>query len=186
MNLVDRVKNLIMNPKTEWPAIAGEPGDAAYLFTNYVAILAAIPAACGFIGSVIIGAGIVFALISAIVGYVLTFVGVFVMAFIIDALAGVFGGTKNFANAMKVSSYFPTAAWLAGVFNIIPALAILSILGLYSFYLLYTGLPPLMWAPQDKAIVYTTAAVVCAIILWIVIAAIPGFLLLAVLGSAIR
>jgi hypothetical protein len=101
-------------------------------------------------------------------------VGVFVMAFAIDALAGVFGGQKNFPNAMKVSAYFPTAAWLAGAFNIIPALALLSILGLYSFYLLYTGLSPLMKAPQEKAVVYTITVVVCAIIVWIVMLAIPA------------
>jgi hypothetical protein len=174
MNLVERVKNILLTPKTEWPVIEREPGDPAYLFKNYVAILAAIPAVCGFIGAVLIGMGIFFALVHAIVGYLLTFVGVFVMAFVIDALAGVFGGQKNFPNAMKVSAYFPTAAWLAGAFNIIPALALLSILGLYSFYLLYTGLSPLMKAPQEKAVVYTIAVVVCAIIVWIVMLAIPA------------
>ena len=35
---------------------------------------------------------------------------------------------KNFNNAMRVSSYAATAAWLAGVFNIIPALSFLGIL----------------------------------------------------------
>ena len=54
MNLVERVKGIIVSPKTEWPVIAGEPGDAGYLFSNYVAILAAIPAVCGFIGGAII------------------------------------------------------------------------------------------------------------------------------------
>ena len=50
MNLVERVKAILLTPKTEWAAIEGEPGDPPYLFTNYVAILAAIPAVCGFIG----------------------------------------------------------------------------------------------------------------------------------------
>ena len=39
-------------------------------------------------------------------------VGVFVMAYVIDFLAGTFGGQKNFDNAMKVSAYAPTAAWV--------------------------------------------------------------------------
>ena len=46
MSLIDRVKNIILAPKTEWPVIDCEPGDVVYIFTNYVAILAAIPAIC--------------------------------------------------------------------------------------------------------------------------------------------
>ena len=55
MDLVDRVKGILLDPKTEWRVIAGEqtsPGDP--ISRNYVAILAAIPAVCGFIGTSII------------------------------------------------------------------------------------------------------------------------------------
>ena len=55
MNLVERVKNIIMTPKTEWPVIDRETGDTGFLFTNYVAILAAIPAVCGLIGTAVLG-----------------------------------------------------------------------------------------------------------------------------------
>ena len=66
----------------------------------------------------------------AVVLYVLTLIGFFVVGYIIDFLAGTFGARRNLASAMKVSAYAPTAAWLAGVFNILPALSFLSILGL--------------------------------------------------------
>ena len=55
MNLFERVKGILLNPRAEWAIIEREPGDMAYLFMNYVAILAAIPAVCGFIGSSLIG-----------------------------------------------------------------------------------------------------------------------------------
>jgi hypothetical protein len=100
---------------------------------------------------------------------VLSLIGVFVVAYIIDFLAGTFGARKSPDNAMRVSAYSPTAAWVAGVFNIIPALSFLGILGLYSLYLLYTGITGLMRPPSDKAVVYTIAVIVCAIIVWIVI-----------------
>ena len=108
--------------------IEREPGDAGYLFTNYVCIVSAIPPVCAFIGTSIIGfgpfrVGIVSGLVHAIVIYVLGLVGVFVMAYVIDFLAGVFDGQKNLDNAMKVSAFAPTAAWICGVFSIIPALA---------------------------------------------------------------
>jgi len=177
MNLVERVKNIILTPKTEWPVIAGEPGDVGFLFGNYVAILAAIPAVCGFIGAMLLGVPIGAALLSAVVHYLLTFVVVYIVALVVDALAPTFGSTKNFANALKLTVYSYTPSWLAGVFLLIPGLHFLTILGLYGLYLLWLGLPPLMKTPPDKTIVYTIAIVICALIIGIVVAMILGALI---------
>ena len=182
MDLVSRVKGILLDPKAEWPIIEREPADTAGLLKNYVAILAAIPAVCGFIGSSIIGIGpfrtpLFTGLGGAIIGYLLTFVGVFVLAFVIDALAVQFGGRRSFESAMKVSAYSPTAAWLAGVFSAIPVLSILSVLGLYTFYLLYTGLPALMKVPQERSLGYLLAIIVCAIIVWLLILVVPTMIL---------
>jgi hypothetical protein len=103
-------------------------------------------------------------------------VGVYVVAFVIDFLAGTFGARKDFGNAMRVSAYAPTAAWLTGIFNIIPLLGILSILGLYSLYLLHTGIVALMRPAPDRAVIYTIAVILCAIIIWFIILAIPAAL----------
>lgn len=172
MDLVERVKGIILTPKTEWPVIAGEQGDAAYLFRNYVAILAAIPAVCGFIGKVLFGAPIIWALITAIIGYLLTFVSVYIVALIVNALAPTFASQKNFESALKVTVYSYTPSWLAGVFLLIPRLSFLTILGLYGLYLLWLGLPPLMKTPPEKSIVYTIVIVICAIVVAILIGAV--------------
>ena len=95
MDLVGHAKGIVVNPQAEWQVIERESGDAGYLFMNYVAILAAIPAVAGFIGQVVftkIGFGL--ALTSAILGYVMAFVSVYTVAFITDALAPTFGGRK--------------------------------------------------------------------------------------------
>jgi hypothetical protein len=182
MNLVERVKAILISPVTEWPVIERESGDVAYLFTNYVAILALIPAVAGFIGTSIIGVSVpgvgtyrvpIFSgLFSAVLGYVLTFIIVYVIALIIDFLAPTFLGQKNFAAALKVAVYSFTPAWIAGIFQIIPGLAFLSILGLYGFYLLWVGLPVLMKSPKEKALVYTIAVVICAVLIQIIVGAI--------------
>jgi hypothetical protein len=171
-NLVARVKAIILTPQTEWPVIERESGDVWVLFTQYVAILALIPAVAGFIGGVLIG-GMPFlaGLIAAIVGYVLTFVVVYVVALLIDVLAPSFGAQKSFPNALKLSVYSHTPAWLAGIFLLVPGLSFLRILGLYGLYLLYLGLPPLMRAPRDKAVLYAGAVVLCAVIIALVIGA---------------
>jgi hypothetical protein len=172
MNLVERVKGIILTPKTEWPVIAGEPGDVGYLFGNYVAILAAIPAVCGFIGKVLFGFSIGAALIAAVIGYLLAFVSVYVVALIVNVLAPTFSSQKDFASALKVTVYSYTPVWLAGVFLLIPRLSFLTILGLYGLYLLWLGLPPVMRTPADKSIVYTIVIIICAIVVSILIGAI--------------
>ena len=181
MNLVERVKGIILSPKTEWPVIAGEPGDAGYLFRNYVAILAAIPAVCGFIGAVLAGAPIIAALIVAVFKYLLAFVAVYIVAWVVNLLAPAFASEKSFPNALKVTVYSYTPSWLAGVFLLIPGLRLLTILGLYGLYLLYLGLPPLMKTPPDKAILYTIVIVICAIVVSLLIGALVTAIL-AVIG----
>lgn len=182
MDVVSRVKNILVDPRTEWGVIAGEPDNPSTILKSYVAIVAAIPVVCSFIGSSIIGVGpyrtgIFVGLIAGIVHYVLSLIGVFVVAFVIDALAPPFGGRKDFNSAFKVAAYAPTAAWVAGVFALIPALSVLSILGLYSLYLFYLGLPLLMRTPADKAIGYVLAVIVAGIIVWVLIFSLPVMLL---------
>ena len=105
MNLVDRIKGILLQPKSEWSKIDSEPGDAGYLLSNYVAIVAAIAPICTFIGTSIIGIGgqrigIGLGLFRAVVVYVLTLIGFFLVGYIIDFLAGTFGARKNLASAM--------------------------------------------------------------------------------------
>ena len=61
-----------------------------------------------------------------------------------------------------------TPVWLAGVFLLIPGLNFLMILGLYGSYLLWVGLPPLMGAPQENALLYALCVTVCALLSTIV------------------
>jgi hypothetical protein len=178
MTLIARIQALLISPKTEWPVIAREAEPVASLFGSYVAMLAAIPAVCGLIGSVLVGAPVVPSFLFAVITYALTFLGVCVMALIIEGLAPIFDATKNFANALKLAVYFPTAFWLAGMFFALPVLSILCLLGLYSLYLLWIGLPVLMHVPQDKAAPYAASVGVGAIIvlavIWTIAARVAG------------
>lgn len=183
VNIVERVKNVLMKPKEEWPVIAGENTSTAELYTGYIIPLAAIPAVAAFIGFSIVGLPFIgrlpmmSGLSIMVTNFVLTLVGVFVLSLIIDFLAPQFGGEKNAMQALKVAAYSMTAVWVVGIFQIIPMLGILAILGLYSIYLLYLGLPILMKAPQDKAVPYTVVVIVAGIIIWVVIYSIGSMLM---------
>jgi hypothetical protein len=183
MNLVDRAKNLLMQPKQEWLVISAERHTVQSLYTGYVMILAAIPAVAGFVGASIVGYGglgggvrvpIAAGVAHLVVSYVLSLVAVYLMALIIDGLAPSFGGERSFVQALKVAAFSPTAIWLAGVFAILPALWILALLGLYSFFLLFVGLPILMKVPEDKAIAYTVVVIIAAILFYVVAGALAS------------
>jgi hypothetical protein len=176
MALVDRVKNILLSPRTEWPVIDAEPATIASLYTGYIMPLAAIPVICQAIGMSMIGIGgyykipISSALISAVVFYCFSLVAVYIVALIVDALAPSFGGTKNQVQALKVVAYSYTPSWVGGIFYLIPTLGIIGALfGLYSLYLLFLGLPVLMKSPPDKAVGYTVVVIICTIIITIAI-----------------
>jgi len=193
MSLISRVQNILLRPKEEWGVIDAEPATIGGIYTSYVVILAAIGPLCTLIGQQVVGVSmlgvtwkppIVYSIGTAAVGYVMSLVVVYVAALIIDALAPSFGGTKDPVKAFKVAAYSSTAAWVAGIFNIIPMLGILAILGsLYGLYLLYLGLPRLMRVSEDKAIGYTVVVVVVQIVLYFVVALVVGALVAAFFGS---
>lgn len=182
MNLIDRAKSILLQPRDTWPIIEAEQADVAGLYTRYLMVLAAIPAVCGFIGMSLIGVGafgvslrvpLLSGLVNMVVSYALSLVGVFVLGLIVDALAPTFGGQKNPIQALKLAVYASTAALLGGVFSLLPALAMLGLLAaLYSVYLLYTGLPVLMRNPPEKTVTYTVVVVLAAIVMGLVMGAV--------------
>lgn len=183
MNLLDRVKNILLHPREEWQVIDAEPTTPAELYKEYIIPLAAIGPVASAIGALVFGYrafGMSYrppfgtVLSSTFVTYLLTLGGVYVLALIIDALAPNFGGTSNQMQALKAAAYSSTASWVAGAFGLIPPLGWLGILGLYSLYLLYLGLPVLMKVPEDKAMGYTAVVVIAAILLFLVIGLVAG------------
>lgn len=180
MNIVDRVKNILLKPKEEWPVIAGETTSTAELYTNYIIPLAAIPAVSMFIGWSVVGLPFVgrinmmTGLTMMVTQFVMALIGVFVLSLVIDFLAPNFGGEKNASQALKVAAYSMTAAWLAGIFQILPMVGILGILGLYSLYLLYLGLPVLMKVPTEKAVAYTVVVIIAGIVIWVIVGAVSA------------
>jgi Mn2+/Fe2+ NRAMP family transporter len=182
MNIMERIKGILLRPKEEWQTIAGETTPIPELYKNYIILLAAIGPVASFIGMSLIGVSlpvggayrvsIITGIMSAVVQYVLTLVGVYILALIINTLAPTFTGEKNIDQAFKLAAYSYTPGWLVGIFALIPALGALGILGLYGIYLLYVGLPVLMKSPKERATGYTIAIIIAAIIIFFVIGAI--------------
>jgi hypothetical protein len=186
-SLVERVRGILVEPRTEWPVIAEEQATVTSIYVGYVIPLAAIPAVCNAIGSLGIGAGLpvvgavrfspMWAVRSAVWLYAEILIALYLVALVIASLAPIFGGQRNLVQALKVAAYSATAVCIVGVFAVIPGLWIAKLVGaiglVFSLYLLYLGLPVVMGTPPSQARSYaatTVLAVVCMFSAIIVIA----------------
>ncbi|MFQ6066993.1 MAG: Yip1 family protein [bacterium] len=177
MDLLDRVRGIMVRPREEWEKIKEEPTPLSFLYTSYAGILAGIPACAQFIAYGFIGVrvplkgwityGIGMAFFRSILLYILTLVSVYLLGLVIDFLAPSFSSSHNRLAAMKLAVYSMTPVWLGGVFYIAYPLWTLGILvSLYGIYLHYLGLTSgILETPREKAVPYLVVNVAVAVVL---------------------
>ena len=167
MALIDRIKGILLEPKSEWTSIAAEPATTQSIYTGWVMIVAAIGPLATLVG--FSDLGLAWAIRLAIGSYVIALVITFVLAMIVDVLAPSFGGQKDFVAALKLTAYSYTAAWLAGIANVLGMFGGLIVLlaSIYAWYTFFLGAPVLRKCSADKAIPYTLIIVLCGIALGI-------------------
>lgn len=168
MNIVQRVKEILLTPKQAWPTIEAEQTDVTTLYTQYIMILALIPAVAEFIGISLMGVSTPEHPVSLFSGifrmaasYVVSLAMFYAMALLADHLAPVFNGEKNQINALKLIAYSSTSVMVGGIFLLVPKFWILGTLtSAYSLYLLFLGVPVMMKSPQDRSLTYTAILLV--------------------------
>ncbi len=185
MNLIERAKNIIVTPKTEWLVISGESTTAQQVTMGYVFPLALAGAAAAFIGHSFLAGhlSIGWGIYSAIVVLVSSVLSVFVSAFVVDALAPSFGSEKDFNRSARLVAYSYTPSLIGSLLAIYPPIAIIgSLFGLYGIYLWYLGLGPMKNTPEDKKAIYMIVSVIVLIVIWAIIGVILAAILLPVFG----
>ena len=187
MDIVERVKNIIMTPKAEWLVIAAEEPNTAQIFKGYVLPLALIPAIAHIIGLSVIGRGMMssssWGIAMGLIQFILAFVGVYISAYVIAYLAPRFGSQQDMGRAVQLVAYSYTPAWVAGILSIVPALGVLVFVGgLYGLYLVYLGLPHMMKTPQDKTIGYLVVSIIAVIVTYWIITLILTSIVFSVFG----
>lgn len=177
--IIKKVVAILTKPNDEWKVIKGESTTIKDLFLKYAVLLAAIPAVAGFLGWIIIGRSFLGITVRApfgnsllwlIFSYALSLVGVFILGFVIDLLAPTFDSKKDMVASMKVAVYAYTATWVAGIFHLIPNISFLAFIGgLYSLYLLYTGIRDIKEPPKEKAVGYFVTTIIIGIVISVVV-----------------
>jgi hypothetical protein len=175
MNLVERAKNIITTPKSEWESVAKEEPNTQQILLAYVFPLSLIPAISTIIGSIIFSPfgfsfGFATGLGMAIVFVISIMIVVLLSAVLVDAFATSFGSQKNFGRSLQLVAYSITPALVIGVLFFIPILGwFLYVAGFcYGIYILYLGLGPINLTPEDKKLFYLIISIVVILfVFWI-------------------
>ncbi len=175
-NLAERAKNIIVNPREEWPKISAQHISNKNLILYYVLPLAAIAAV---ISLLVISLGTYltfgFALKVAVLQIAFPVVTIIITAILANELAETFNSVKNLMAAYKLIAYSYTPWLLANIIaNISWSLSWIMIFGIYGIYLLWIGLPVLMKTPDDKRPIYTLAIVVTIFLVNLILGAVFG------------
>lgn len=170
---------MFIDPKAEWLLIAAEDDDIGSLYSNYIAVLAAVPALSVLAGLALAGgrflgaAGIATAVTAAVVSYTMALASSIILAIVVEKVAPAFKADGTTSEALKLVAYSSTPVWLAGVFSILIALSPLVVMGwLWAIYLFYLGLPVVMKTPHEQVVPFALVAALATVVVSIVLNAI--------------
>jgi hypothetical protein len=168
MDIRKRAVGILTDPRREWTVAAAESTDVSAILTQYVMVLAAIPAAALLIGMGWFGVSI--AVGAAVTSYVTSIVSTVIAALVIERLAPRFSSIGDTAQALKLVAYASTPVWVAGVVYIVIVLSPVVVLAaLYAVYLFYVGLPIVMKTPLDKVVPFMVVAAITIVVINIVL-----------------
>lgn len=166
-----RVKDVLMNPSGCWGAITAESLTIKDIYLKYFLALAAIGPVCTFLGSVVWGGDQVQGTVSQLfvvnlAQYGFALIMAYLMAMVFEKLAPRSGGRGDRVAGLKLYVFALVPSAISGIFMLIPVLSILALLlGLYSVYVFWQGIGPMLSIPADRKLGFTAMAVVA----WIVI-----------------
>jgi hypothetical protein len=149
-NLIHKVKAILLRPGKAWDEIKMETTTEKEIFYGYLILIAAIPAVAGFFGSLFDGENFFRALLWAVLFFGFSITGVWAAAKVLTFFAPNFKADQNYMAFLKLTTYAFTPIFLACIFFLIPPIYGFSILGIYGFYLFWTGLPKLINCPQEE------------------------------------
>ena len=186
MNLIERVKNILITPKTEWDVINGETATTQSLFMSYVLPLSLVAAVGSLLKGLLFAGvlGLKYFIISAVIAFIASIVAFYVSVIIVDMLAPSFGSEKNMGKSAQLVAYSGTPSYVGGLLSFIPVIGWLVSLAAwaYGIYIMYLGIGPLKKTPEDKKVVYMIVAFLIMIVLYFVVAAVLGMILFAAMG----
>jgi len=183
MEVFDRTKAILFNPKEEWVIIEAENEPHVNVLIKYLVILALIPAVAIFISywwqwnSATTGLldffsspSLKWIIAMSIQQSVIVVGGAYVTAAIINAFSDQFGSAKDLNRTFSLVAYSYTPLCVAGILYIYSPLAFLiPLAGCYGLYLLYLGIEPQLKPAIDKKTTCIMISLIAVIVVWAVL-----------------
>ena len=163
--------SLFTQPDRAWETIRQTEDAHSLHYLMHLLLLALVPAVCLFIGVTIVGWSLVdeervrldtaSALQLCLLLYLAIVIGTVIMGFFVRWMARAFDARPNLNQCIGFIAYVITPFLLAGVTGLYPnrwfAAIVLLIAGIYSTYLLFTGLPAFMRQRSSQSFLYAAS-----------------------------
>ncbi len=167
--LINKVKEIITNPVQAWENIKHDTDDKQEILIKFALPLIVLGSFTTFIGSASFGLGhsTYIGFMSAIAYFISCIAGIYISAVVINELAPNFGSEKDLDKAFKLVIYSSSASFLATIVSSLhPMLSFVGLFGLYSIYIFWLGVKPMMNTPEDKKLgfVVISALIIITII----------------------
>ena len=163
--------SLFTRPDRAWETIRQKEDAHSLHYLMHLLLLALVPAVCLFIGVTIVGWSLVdeervrldtaSALQLCLLLYLAIVIGTVIMGFFVRWMARAFDVRPNLNQCIGFIAYVITPFLLAGLTGLYPnrwfAAIVLLIAGIYSTYLLFTGLPAFMRQRSSQSFLYAAS-----------------------------
>jgi hypothetical protein len=157
VEIILRAKNILITPGEEWKLIKEEQKTRSGLIREYALPFILLLSLATLLGMVLfrnyVTAGIM--VVNALITFFGAFISIYISTYIINSMAKNFESKKDFNSSFQLVVYSYTALFVAHTIgSLILPLFFVTIFGIYSAYLLWTGLGIIMETPADKKVVY--------------------------------
>ncbi len=171
MDLIEffqRAKNFITSPVEEWQVIKEEQASRSGVVRNYVLPFIFLLAITTFLGIFLFRNYVTVSImvLGAVVTSLGAFLSIYISAYIINELSPRFESKKDFTSSFKLATYSYTAVFIIhSIASLLLPLFFIVIFGLYSVYILWMGLGPMMETPKESRLIY---GIICSITILVV------------------
>ena len=144
--IILRIKNIISKPNSEWDIIANESDNYKAVMRDYALPLILVVSVAKFLGLSKFGINLSFySILYAAVDFVSLYFGIYIAALIVKEIAPSFQSNNDKNIAFKLIIYSSTPVFTASfISNLAPSLFFVNLFYIYTLYLLWTGIGPLM------------------------------------------
>lgn len=168
--LLKHIVGFFIDPVREWESVRAENASLGTAL-RHVFLLAAVPAAAGYVGTTQFGwqigsaetvrltsgsAGII-----AVLYYAVIIAAVVSMGWMIRWMGETYGAAQPLTRCLVLAAYIPIPLFLVGIAQLYPVLWFNLLVGLpaaaYTVFLLFVGIPVMMEIPAERGFLFGSA-----------------------------